>query len=648
MPLPSTSGCPVVRFAAFELDPSAGELRKNGRKLRIEGQPLQVLQFLLEKPGQVVTREELQRRLWPSDTFVDFEQGINSAVKRLRQALDDSAQTPRFIETLPRRGYRFIYPLAIDPATPVEQPLPSQPGRVDRRSLFIAVCLFAAVGGLVIAPLWQTRSHGEDRRPVIRLAVLPLEDLTGDAGRASVPDEIHDQLIARLNEIAAFAVIARDSAVRYKQQRKPLADIADVLNVDAVLLGEVRRQGQRWHLTAYLASARKGNRLWSEGFEREGRELPLLPSQVARAVAARLDVALTPQEEARLGRAKPVDPVVFAACANGRRHLEKWTADGVEKAIRFFQEAIDADATYAPAWAGLGQAYLSPGGDARPDDEAAVADEARRREAEAALGRALQLDSTLREPRQALGRMRFQAWDWNGGAREFELGREVDPNHPGFPTYLLAVGNFQEAVEAQRLAARLDPLNYSSQLTAGWTAFMAGQFDEAIRALKATINLDPAIQHGHRELAWAYSGKGMHEEAIRECDVAFDLMRTQGPGGVVPGGCEWVYARAGRRAEALAMARQIEQSSRGGAHRFIRLAHVYDALGDRDRALGYLRQAYDARAAGLPRQWYVPMLSDAMKTDPRFQDLIRRTGNPWAKFPPALDARIFDAPSGGH
>jgi len=648
MPLPSPSDCSVIRFATFEFDPSAGELRKNGGKLKIEGQPLEVLQFLLQKPGRVVTREELRQRLWPSDTFVDFEQGINSAIKRLRQVLDDSAQTPHFIETLPRRGYRFIYPLAVGSAAPAQPPLSPRPGRVDRRVVIIAACLFAVVGSLVIAPLWQTGGQGADRRPVIRLAVLPLEDVSGDAGQDYVLDEIHGELIARLSEIGAFAVIARDSALRYRQQRKTLADIAEALNVDAVLLGEVRRQGQRWHLTAYLVSAREGRRLWSEGYEREGRDVALLPSQVARAVAARLQVALTPQEEARLGQARPVDPAVFAAWANGRHHLQKWTADGVEKAIRCFQEATDGDATYAPAWAGLGEAYLSQAFAAKPGDKERVSREERLRRAEAALEQAIHLDPTLREPHQVLGRMKLETWDWPGAAREFQLAKELDPFRPGFPTYLLAAGRPQEAVEAQRFNARQDPLNYSSQLTVGWTAFMAGQFDEAVRALKAAIDLDPAIPHAYRELAWAYSAKEMHQEAVRECDAAFDLLRQQGQNGVVPGGCEWVYARAGRRAEALAMAQQIAQTPGGGAHNFMRLAHVHDALGDRERALGYLRQAFDAKAAGLPLAWYVPMLSEAMKADPRFQNLIRRTGIPWAKFPPAPDARVVDAPGSGH
>lgn len=642
MPQPASALPGVVRFAAFELDRSAGELRKKGLKLRIEGQPLQVLELLLERPGQVVTREELQQRLWPSDTFVDFEQGINSAIKRLRQALDDSTQTPRFIETLPRRGYRFIYPLST-PSDPSDRP-PSEPrSRVaSRRFLIGAVCLAAAVGGLVATGVWQFAGTGVDRRPVIRLAVLPLENLSGDAGDSAVLDELHDELIARLNEVGAFAVIARDSAVRYQERMASLPDVATVLNVDAVLICEVHRKGQGWHLTAYLTPPQRSERLWTKGYEANGRDLALVPSWVARGLADHFRVVLTAREEVRLAKAKPLDPSLFRAYATGQQHLHKWTPDALRKALVSFEEAIAIDATYAPAWAARGEAFLVLG-----ETGAGQGDEESIRRAEAALVRAIELDPTLREAHESLGRLRFRAWDWSRGAREYELANEADPHHPGFPVYLLALGRFGEAVEAQRRAARLDPLNYSSQLIVGWTAFMAGQFDEAIRALKATIDLDPRESHGHRELAWAYAATGRHSDAIRECETASALMIKEGSNAAVPGGCEWVYARAGRRAEALEMARRIEQAPGGTSHRFMRLAHTFDALGERERALSYLQQAYDARAASLPQAWYVPMLSNAIKADPRFQDLIRRTGQPWAKFPPVRVTSLINMPGHG-
>jgi tetratricopeptide (TPR) repeat protein len=380
--------------------------------------------------------------------------------------------------------------------------------------------------------------------------------------------------------------------------------------------------------------------LWTEHFDREAREASLIPGDIASALSAHLEIALTPDEEARLAKPRPIDPSLYSAYANGRHHFEKWTAGGVEKAIRCFQEAIDVDATYAPAWAALGQAYLSweaPG----PEGEATDPEEYRRRRAEAALLKALELDPSLREPHQAMGMLKLEAWDWRGAAREFQLAHEADPSYPGFPVYLLAIGSFPEAVEVQSRLAAMDPLGYSAQLSLGWTAFMAGQFDVAVRALKATIELDPDIAHAHRELAWAYAVKGMHEEAARECEIARELVRRERSNAVAPGGCEWVAALAGQRAEALDMARAIERDPRGGGHRFVRLAHVHDALGDRERALAYLRQAYDVRAATLPRSWYVPMLSVGIKTDRRFQDLIRRTGDPWARFPSVRAASIL-------
>jgi TolB-like protein/DNA-binding winged helix-turn-helix (wHTH) protein/Tfp pilus assembly protein PilF len=626
-----SSASPLIRFSVFELDLRAGELRKNGAKVRLEGQPLQVLALLLEQPGQMVTREELQRKLWPADTFVDFEHSINTAVKRLREALDDSATAPRFIETLPRRGYRFIYPVNGAAAALAGA---AEPGR----RWLPAVIAAAAVGALALLLALnfggvRDRLLGSAVGPPVRsLAVLPLENLTGDPGQEYLVDGIHDELITELAQIGALKVISRTSVLRYKEQKKSLREIAGELHVDGVLEGAVRREGDRWHLTAQLISARDDHHLWAQSYDRGLRDMPTLPSEVARAVANRLHISLTPQEQVRLAKAQPVDPAVYQAYFKGKYYASKWTNGSLLKAVGYFREALDIDPTYAPAWAGMGGAYQSLGSFAHREGQGLSRDDARRR-AQAGLLRAVELDPTLRAPHQALGRMKFAEWDWEGGAREFERARELDPSHPGFPVYLLNTGRFDEAVDAQRRAAELDPLNYASQLVVGWTAFMAGHYDEAIVALKRTIDLDPSIHHAHYELAWSYVKKGMYQEAIAECETSLALLRQKQPEAVTIPSCGWVYATAGRRREALDIARKLEKKP--GDEGFIPVAHTYDALGDRERALAFLNKAYGERAVLLPRQWSSRMLSDAMKSDPRFQELIRRTGNPWARFPTA-------------
>jgi DNA-binding winged helix-turn-helix (wHTH) protein/tetratricopeptide (TPR) repeat protein len=506
MPQAAASPSSLVRFGVFELNLESGELRKQGQLLKIDEQPLRVLQCLLQRPGQLVTREELRQRLWPTDTFVDFEHGINSTIRRLRQVLGDCAQPPRFIETLPRRGYRFICPVTL------QAHVSEQASTAVSRRRVVGLALFAATTAVLVSVGFNTR-----------------------------------------------------------------------------------------------------------------------PRQIARDVATRLHERLLPGEAAKLATAGSVDPALFEALARANYHSAKWTKDGLQKAVRYFQQAIEIDPACAAAWGGLGEAYeaLSDWG-SRADDEAEP-DRLLRRRAEAAFRRAVELDPTLLGSHAALGRMKFAEWKWDEGAREFERAHELNPGHPGFPVYLLEKGQFDEAVKVQQINSATAPLTYNAQLLVGSTAFKAGRYDLAIEALKRTIDLNPDVPLAHYELAWCYAKKAMYPQAISQCDTALALIRRKQPGALVAPSCEWVYALSGRRVEALALARRIEVE--GNGRRNLRVAHVYDALGDRARALRYLQKAYDQRAGSLATQWRSPMFSDEIKADPRFQDLIRRTGNPWATFP---------------
>ncbi len=617
---------PPIRFGAFEADLRTGELRKNGLKIRLEGQPMQVLALLLEHPGQLVTREEVKQRLWPADTFVDFEVSINAAVKRLRQALDDSAETPRYIETLPRRGYRFIYPVnAGGPRTATEAWL------LHRR---VALLLGAVVVGLAV--LWGIPAIlriQSGPAPIASLAVLPLENLTGDPEQEYFVDGLHDELITELAQISALKVISRTSVMRYKAQQRALPDIARELGVDGIVEGTVRVGGDRVRMTVQLISAKDDRHLWAQSYESEPRDVPKLPAQIAWALARKLHIELTPQEQLLLANAKGVDPAVSKAYFKGAYYQNKGTNDAVWTAIGYFREALDLDPTYAPAWAGMGACYEALGsyaGRANLSREEALV------KANDALQKAVALDPLLRAPHQALGRMKLDAWDWEGAVREFQRAREVDPGWEGPTLFLLTTGYNDQAVQSAGKSAERDPLNYTTQLVAGWTYFMAGRYDESIAQLQKTVQLDPGIHHAHYELAWNYAKKGMYPEAIRECEIALARLQQKQPEAFTVGGCGWVYATAGRRREALEVAQQLEKG--GGGERWIQLAHTYDALGDRERALALLTRAYERHAALLPRQWFTPMLSDGIKADPRFQELIRRTGNPWAKFKPAGQA----------
>src|SRR2546430_7464621 len=294
-----------VRFGAFELDQDAGELRKQGTRMKLQEQPLQMLQVLLQRPGEVVTREELQQKIWPSDTFVDFDHGINNAIKRLREALGDAAETPHYIETLPRRGYRFI-------------------GKIEYN-----------------APRMRS------------LAVLPLENLSHDPQQEYFAEGLTEALITTLAKIGELRVVSRTTAMLYKDVHKPLREIARELEVDAIVEGTVLRAGQRVRITAQLIDAANETHLWAESYERHLRDVLHLQAELAQSIARQVQVKLTPQEQAQLAQSRPVNPEAYEAYLKGRYHWNRRSREGLPKAVQYFEQAIATDPTYAAAYAGL-------------------------------------------------------------------------------------------------------------------------------------------------------------------------------------------------------------------------------------------------------------------------------------------------------
>jgi len=445
---------------------------------------------------------------------------------------------------------------------------------------------------------------------------------------------VHDELVTQIAQIGALKVISRTSVLRYKQNKKSLPQIARELGVDGVLEGAVRRDGDRLHITAQLIHAARDRHLWARSYDRELRALSLLPKEIAADVATALRINLTQQEQAALTAGKPVDPDAYTAYLKGKHHLSTWTNDSLWQAIRHFQQALNLDPTYAPAWAAMGAAYqwlgtLAGGKDLSREDALA--------KAKAALQRAVELDPTLRAPHQALARLKRGEGDWEGAAREFQRARELDPKWLGPETFLLATGRYDEAVAASRHNAETNPLGYAAQLLHGFTCFWAGRYDESITQLKKTIQMDPAIHHAHYELAWNYIKKGMPNEAVAECDTALALLRRKQPEARFLLECGWVYAAAGRHRQALEIAGQLPVSegspvatAMGDKYGFLVLAKIYDALGDRERALAYLRKSDNS---------VVPLRDDRMfsgeiKGDPRFQELARKQPG----FPPATGA----------
>ena len=423
-----------LRFGVFELDLRAGELRKHGLQVRLQEQPFQVLAMLLEHSGQLVTREELHKKLWPADTFVDFDHGLNKAISKIREAISDSAESPRFVETVARRGYRFLADVRVVDPVPVHsqelaiQPHPSaeardrpdhagkpailnlSPSQTWKAVVFMALLLAASLTA------WKVHSRNTTS-PVIRsLAVLPLESLSSDASQDYFADGMTDELISDLGQISALRVISRTSVMSYKHTRKPLPQIARELNVDAVVEGTVLRSGDQVRITAQLIEASADKHLWSQSYEGELRDTLALQNQVASAIADQIRINVNPQEQAALKTVRVVNPQAYESFLKGRYFWNKRTADGLKVALAYFNQAIEEDPKYAQAYSGLADTYALLG----DWQYAVMTPKEALPKAKAAATKALELDGALGEAHNSLAFcLDGFDWDFNSAGKEF-------------------------------------------------------------------------------------------------------------------------------------------------------------------------------------------------------------------------------------
>jgi len=373
-PLRHTS---VVRFGTYEVSLQSGEVRKAGARIRVQQQPMKLLEILLERPGEVVTREELRNRVWPNEDSGDFDQAVNIAIAKLRSALGDSAENPRYIETIPRRGYRFIADVSVvnadAPTQRPESPAADLPGTESEHQLRSSGLTIAAkrqwptrrvtaamallVLSLLILAVWLVRLHSRPSMGIRSLAVLPLDNFSGDPSQDYFADGMTDELITDLAQISALRVISRSSVMVYKGAHKPLPEIARELNVDAVVEGSVQRSGERVRITAQLIQAPADKHLWAESYEGDLRDTLALQQRVARAIAQQIRIEVTPQEQAALKSVKVIDPDVYEEYLKGRYFWNKRTADGLKKALDHFNQAVAKDSNYAAAYSGLADTY---------------------------------------------------------------------------------------------------------------------------------------------------------------------------------------------------------------------------------------------------------------------------------------------------
>jgi len=636
---------PTYRFGDFEFDPASGELHKDGAKVRLQEQPFQILTLLLKRAGEVVTREEVRQALWPGDTFVDFDVGLNSAIKRLRDALSDSADNPRFVETLPRRGYRFVAPIETSPgpAPPaLEAPLrpasphdeseaPARQAGVRLRSWGAAVAVAAAVlmAGLAATGKWPRLRGQLASVPIRSLAVLPFENLSGDAEQDYFADGMTDSLITSLAQVHALRVISRTSVMQYRRANKALPRIAEELDVDAVVEGTVSRAGDRVRITAQLIQATTDRHLWAQSYEREARDVLSLQREVAAAIAQAVEVKLQPDEKVRMTRAPaPVQPEAYEAYLKGRLYWSKRSPETSLKAVAYFQQAIDRDPAYAPAYSGLSDTYraFDVQGLAPPRECMPKAEEAARK--------ALALDDTLAEAHASLAGVLYRYdWDWRGAEREFQLSLELEPSyaegHRAYAVYLMTVRRHEEALAEARRARELSPLSLVINTELGMALVRLGRYDEAIEQLRKTLEIDPKFFRAYQTMAMAYEGKGDWPRALETLEK-----RPGGGQGRTNPWLGYAYGVTGRRREALEILARLEQRSHEQYVSPQSPAIIHLGLGNTDEAMAWLEKAYDARAFEV--LGFSGPLFDRLSGDARFQDLLRRMRLPTADRSPAI------------
>ena len=628
----------VFRFGVFEVDTHARELRRQGMQIKLQEQPFQILVFLLEHAGEIVTREQLRQQLWPAETFVDVDNSVNTAINRLRESLGDSAESPRFVETLPRRGYRFVAPVtevkggeagsARNSVSSVTQarPVPSQTAADSKqkflsgKSIALGLVVLLVVTSIWAWQRWRVRVSAP-HRPITSLAVLPLENLSGDKEQEYFADGMTDELITDLAKISAIRVISRTSVIQYKKTRKPLPQIGKELNVDAVVEGTVTREGNRVRITAQLIRANTDKHLWAEEYDGDLGDILKLQGHVARAITDEIQVKLTPQENLRLSSARPVNPESHEAYLKARYYLDKWSADGTKVAIGYFQQAIEKDPNSAFAYAGLAECYMhwSP----LPPKES-------RAKAKAAAMKAMELDETLGEAHASLASIRFlDDWDLPGAEKEFKRAIELNPSygeaHHEYSHYLMQMGRTQESLAEASRFLELDPLSPAPNLHLGWCYLFMEQYDRAIEQLQKTLKMDPNYVEAHSWLGQTYEQKKMYAQAVAELQKAVAL---SGGDSYYRSLLGHAFAISGKRDQAQTIIAALKAESSPASPTDVETAIVYTGLGNRDQAFKWWARAYQRRSGYMTYFFRVnPMFQD-LHSDPRFADLLRRIGLP--------------------
>ncbi len=598
------SAARVLRFDTFELDLDAGELRKRGIKLRLQGQPVQVLAMLLRSAGNLVTREEIRNQLWHADTFVDFDHSLHNVIARIRDVLGDSAQTPKYIETLPRRGYRYIGPVqdfqslqmaaGTDDHTTQSVALIT-PRNQSRHLVFVLCALFTL--GLVA---WTTRRSIHAKAavsPIRSIAVLPLKNFSGDPSEEFFADGTTDQLITDLAKVGSLRVVSRTSIMQYKGVKKGLPEIARELNVDAIVEGSISRSGQRVRVTAQLLQASTDRHLWAETYDRDLGDILNVESEVANAIAQQVRVQLTPTQRAQLRSAHPVNAAAYDDYLRGRLYFvnEFTKPASLKRAQSYFEESIQKDPKFALAYAGLADTYvyLAFAG--------ALTRDQGYRSAKEALAKALKLDDSMGEAHDTLGVLSWQFdWDWKTADREFNRSIALAPSyscaHEDRAIFLAITGRRAEALAE---IAKIDQLDYSfsAAMAESQTYFQLRDYPDLIESSKRWLLLDPKDSPQHHALGIGFEGTGKLGEAISEYKQAIAMSHSSE--GVVA--LAHALRAIGKKAEADKILRDLEHKAKESSASPYTMATIYAGLDENKKAFAFLEKVARKNLSILPR-----------------------------------------------
>jgi TolB-like protein/DNA-binding winged helix-turn-helix (wHTH) protein len=614
----------AIRFGDFVADLDERTLTGPRGQISLQEQPFRLLELLLERPGELIPREEVQRALWPDGTNVDFDRGINTAVNKLRLALGDSADSPRFIETVPRRGYRFLAPTQPEPRqapSDEAQPPHAQPVAGSHRNRTIALAAIV-VAVLCASLLWMGpwgSSTGDVPQVRATLAILPFENLSGDPGQDFFAVGLTEEMTSRLGRLAPgeLGVIARTTMRAYAQQQRTVSAIAQDLGADYVLEGSVRRFGDRVRVTAQLIRAADQTSIWSDDHDSRIRDILRIQREVAERVAQSLAVEVLPESE----RSTEVDPRAYEAYLRGLHFRDMLTEDGYQRAIGLFEQAIELDPSFAPAYAAMSTCYCLLAGHGLEVAAPATLMPRTRHFAE----RALELDKGLSTARGALGMAHFKhEWDWGRAERALRRATETNPSDPmgriWYSFYLTSRARHDEAAIEVDAAVRSDPLSRVANVNRAWQRYEARLYDEAEAYFSDALELFPGLWVAYWGRGLARLHNGAHAAALEDLDRAVDA--SNGNSSVL-GALAIAHARSGDEEAARAVLATLEERSHDQYVPSVVFVGIYAELGDRDRAFAAAERGADERSRSMA--WIrVSHEFDLLRDDARFEALLRR------------------------